>query len=297
MPDSIICLDHVSKTFRGRPALDRVTFDVQRGELLALVGHNGAGKSTLLALIVGLLRPTSGDVLVRGVSMRRDPRAARRGIGTMLAPAFHEHLSGWQNLMVFTSYSGGVTADAIADTVAFVGLTERIHDQVRGYSHGMTRRLALAQALLPLPDVVLLDEPEEGLDPDGIRDMRATIRRLNRERGVTVVLASHHLTGDDQTCDRMAILERGRLVFLGGWEDVETGPSVRLELDDWPRALPLLEQLGTRLLADGLVALGARATVPDVVATLVRGGIEVHAAEPVRRTLAELYARARAMDR
>jgi ABC-2 type transport system ATP-binding protein len=271
-----------------------VSFEVRRGEMLAVVGHNGAGKSTLLALVVGLIRPTHGDVFVRGVSVRRAPARARRGIGSMLTPAFHDYLSGWDNLCLLTSYSGIVPPAEILDMVAFVGLADRIHDPLGTYSHGMRARLALAQALLPLPDVVLLDEPEEGLDPEGIREMRMAIRRINRDRGVTVVMVSHQLTGDDQTCDRMAILERGRLAFLGGWSDVDARPSVRLELDDWERARPLLERMGASVTSEGRVVLGSEQGVADIVAALVGAGVRVHAAEPARRTLEELYVRARA---
>jgi ABC-2 type transport system ATP-binding protein len=296
MADSncIIVFDAVSKTFGDQTALDAVSLEVQAGEILAVVGHNGAGKSTMLALIVGLLRPTKGDVFVRGISVRRDPTRARRGIGSVLGPAFHDYLSGWDNLRLLTSYSAPVAPAEMLEVVTFVGLTERIRDPVRTYSHGMRARLALAQALLPLPEVLLLDEPEEGLDPEGTRDMRMAIRRINRERGVTVVLASHQLTGGDQTCDRMALLEHGRLAFLGGWSAVDARASVRLELDDWETARPLLERMGVSIAADGRVVLGVEHDVADVLAVLVRAGVRVQAAEPARRTLEELYVRARA---
>jgi len=291
--DPIIVFDGISKRFGAHHALDGVSFAVRRGEILVIAGHNGAGKSTLLALAVGLLRPTRGDVLIRGISVRRKPAPARQGVGCMLATAFHDHLSGRDNLRLLTTYSGRVSDSEIDATVAVVGLEERIYDRVRTYSHGMRGRLALAQALLPLPDVLLLDEPEEGLDPDATGDLRRTILRINRERGVTVVLASHQLGGADQVCDRMALLERGRLTFFGGWSDVDARPTLRLEVDDWEKARPILDRAGASIVSEGLVRLELTGDGAALVAALVHAGVRVRAAEPSRRTAAELYARAR----
>ncbi len=293
MSDPIVVFDEVSKWFGKHPALDRVSLAVRRGEILIVAGPNGAGKSTLLALAVGLLGPTRGDVRVDGISVRRNPARARRGVGTMLATAFHDHLSGRDNLRFLATYSCGVTDADLDAIVVLVGLAERIDDPVRIYSHGMRGRLALAQALLPMPQVLLLDEPEEGLDPDATRDLRRTISRINRERGVTVVLASHRLDGDDHLCDRVALLERGRLTFLGGWNDVDARPVLRLELDDWEKARPVLDRTGASIVAEGRVRLDGAGDVAALVAALVATGIRVHAAEPSRRTAAELYARAR----
>jgi len=294
MSEPIVVFDGVSKRFGSYPALDRVSLAVRRGEMLIVAGHNGAGKSTLLALAVGLLRPSRGDVRVRGVSVRRHPARARRAVGTMLAAAFHEHLSGRDNLSLLASYSGGVPGTDVDAIVALVGLVDRIDDRVRTYSYGMRARLALAQALLPMPDVLLLDEPEEGLDSDATRDLRSTIRRINRERGVTVVLASHRLDGEDQAYDRLALLERGRLAFLGGWDDVDARPTIRLELDDWEKARPILERAGASIVAEGVIRLDGN-DAATVVAALVHAGVCVHAAEPSRRTAAELCARARGL--
>jgi ABC-2 type transport system ATP-binding protein len=293
MGDPIVVFNSVSKRFGSRHALVDVSLGVRRGEILMLAGHNGAGKSTLLALAVGLLRPTRGEIHVGGVSMRRHPAQARYGVGCMLASAFHDHLSGRDNLRLLTTYSGGVDGAEIDAIVALVGLADRIDDPVRTYSHGMRGRLALAQALLPAPQVLLLDEPEEGLDPEATRDMRSTIRRINRERGVTVVLASHQLGGDDQACDRLALLERGRLAFVGGWNDVDDRPTLRLEVDDWEKARPILARAGAAVVTPGVVRLSRDDDEPDLVAALVHAGVRVRAAEPSRRTAAELYARVR----
>ncbi len=271
-------------------ALDAVSFDVARGEMLALLGPNGAGKSTLFALLLGLRRLTDGDIAVGGISVRDRPRDARRGVGSVLAPAFYEYLSGWDNLRILCGYSAPVAPVEMAAVVRHVGLADRIHDRVRVYSHGMRRRLALAQALLPRPAVLLLDEWEAGLDPEAIRDLRTLLVGLNRAHGMTIVVSSHQPRGLDDMCDRVAILRQGRLVFVGPWHDLDGGaPAVRLTVDDWPRATPVLRGLGAEVGGDGVVALARGSTVADLVAALVHAGVGVQGAAPVRRTPDELY--------
>jgi ABC-2 type transport system ATP-binding protein len=294
----LIRLDRVSKRFRGRVALDALSLSIRRGDVLALLGPNGAGKSTTLALILGHLRPTSGEVLVRGRAVSRDRRALR-GVGVVLErAAFHEYLTGWENLCLLVSYSAEPEPTVIGDAVRFVGLEDRIHDRVRSYSHGMRQRLALAQALLPAPDVVLLDEPAEGLDPEGIATMHRLVLDLNRERNVTVVIASHLLSEVEDICDRVAILDGGRLVFEGRWQDDET-PSrrVRIAVDDWERAVPILLRLGATPDGEDTVALAAGIDTADVVAALVEQRIRVAAVTPLARTLSEVYREAMAARR
>ncbi len=227
----IVDLDRVTKAFRGRTALDGVSLAIGRGEIVGVLGDNGAGKTTLLGLMLGLLRPSAGEIRVRGIATGDDGLGTRTGIGSVVSPAFYEHLSGWENLVGLAGYSGPVAAADVAEAARFVGLTDRIHDRTGTYSHGMRRRLALAQALLPPPDLVLLDEPEEGLDAAGMLAVRALIVRMNRERGVTIVLATHQLGAVAAMCTRVVVLERGRLVFDGtpaalasaGGDDIERG--------------------------------------------------------------------------
>jgi len=167
-------------------------------------------------VILGHLRPTGGDVAIRGVSVTADRRRALRGVGVVLEhPAFHDHLTGWDNLESLVSYAAEPDAAAMLDAVRFVGLEERIHDRAGAYSHGMRQRLAIAQALVPSPDLVLLDEPADGLDPDGVDAVHALVRRMRGERAVSVLIASHLLAELDGSCDRVVVLDDGRVVFDG----------------------------------------------------------------------------------
>ena len=289
----MVRLENLSKSFGGKPALEPLTLEIPTGEVFGLLGHNGAGKSTTFGLILGQLRPTGGEAFVRGVSVQRDRSLALQRVGAIFeTPAFYDYLSGWRNLSMLTALSRRLPPEEIMETVRFVGLEKRIHDPVRVYSHGMRQRLALAQALLPRPELVLLDEPAEGLDPQGIRELRELILQLNREHGMTIVLSSHLLSEVQQICSRIAILHRGRLVFQGPWQElVRDRARYRLDVDDWTRAGVAVAACGATLdpAAKTVSLPSADADVADVVAALVGAGVRVRAVEPVRQSLEDVY--------
>lgn len=283
----MIQLRNLSKSFGGKPALQDFSLEVRQGEIFGLLGHNGAGKSTALGLLLGQLYPDAGEAWIHGVSVQRNRALALARVGAIFeTPGFYDYLSGFRNLEIFAHYSGRVTRREILEAVEIVGLTGRIHDPVRVYSHGMRQRLALAQALIPAPEVVLLDEPTEGLDPEGIHEMRGLIQHLNRERGLTVVLSSHLLSEIEQLCDRVAILNRGRLIFDGRWAELRSpGQQFRLEVDDWNN----IALNGAKIVRDGVIEIAEGADISDLVAALVRAGAKVRAVEPVRRSLETIY--------
>ena len=287
----MIRLDHLTKDFRGRRALDDLSLEIPAGEIFGLLGHNGAGKSTAFGLMLGQMRPTSGEAFIRGISIQRDRVRALQGVGAIYeTPAFYEYLTGWDNLRALMAYSSPVPKVEIISVVGFVGLEERIHEKVRTYSHGMKQRLALAQALLPRPDIVLLDEPAEGLDPEGIHDMRRLILQLNREHGMTVLISSHLLAEMEQLCTRVAILQRGQMIFQGRWSDLSRkGTRFQLEIDDWDKGRVVLQKCDVTLHAHGVVELKSGDDIADVVAELVRSGVKIREVEPMRQTLEEFY--------
>ncbi len=292
----MIRLDRLSKSFRGKPALEPLSLEIGQGEVFGLLGHNGAGKSTAFGLLLGHLHPSGGEAFVRGVSVQRNRSRALQRVGAIFeTPAFYDYLSGWRNLQIITAFSGRVSRAEMEEAVQFVGLEKRMDDPVRVYSHGMRQRLALAQALLPAPDLILLDEPAEGLDPVGIREMRALILRLNRERGLTVVLSSHLLGEVEQTCGRVAILNRGRMVFQGHWDELaDQRARFHLEVDDWVKAGAVVAaHEGEIIDAAGrpTVALPPGRDVADLISGLVNAGVRVRAVEPVRQSLEEIYLR------
>lgn len=279
---------HLRKAFAGRPAVHDLSFEVRRREIFGLLGHNGAGKSTAFGMLLGLVTPDGGDAWVGPHSVRADRGAALARVGAIFeTPCFYDYLSGWDNLAFLVSLSGvPPEASALQRVADQVGLHDRIRDKVRTYSHGMRQRLGLAQALLPGPEILLLDEPTDGLDPQGIREMRAAILRLRAEAGLTVLLSSHLLSEVEQLCDRVAILHEGRLLFCGEWS---RGTS-RWRIAGEPASLvhSLLRQGGLSPAGDTWEA-PAGFHPAETVAMLVAAGVQIGAVHRVHRTLEDFY--------
>jgi ABC-2 type transport system ATP-binding protein len=287
----MIELRNLTKAYGGKPALLDLSLEVRRGEIFGLLGHNGAGKSTTLGILLGQVFPDQGEAFIDGVSVQRERASALARTGAIFeSPRFYDYLSGWRNLEIYSSYSARVPAERIGEAVEIAGLTGRIHDRVGTYSQGMRQRLGLAQALLPENEVILLDEPTNGLDPEGIHEMRELIQRLNREHGLTVVFCSHLLVEVEHLCDHVVILNRGRKIFDGRWADLAVDRrQVRLTVDDWDRATGLLSEAGgVRIEGAGMISLDEQCDVADLVARLVHGGLRVSAVEPLRRNLEQI---------
>ncbi len=281
----------LTKSFSGKPALDDVSFHVRRGEIYGLLGHNGAGKSTSLGIILGMVMPDGGDVTIDGISVRQNRSKALAKVGAIFeAPAFYDYLSGWDNLKILMSYSSGFDAAAARTVIDSVGLTKRVHSKVRTYSHGMRQRLALAQALLPEPEVLLLDEPTDGLDPEGIKWFRDFILNLRAERGITVLFNSHLLAEVELMCDRVAILSQGRRVFEGTVRGLQDDtPVFDVDLEPWGTACGIIHSTGGDILSPTRICLRHGADPAALVETLVGAGVRVRAFSPVRRSLEDLY--------
>ena len=252
-PEVILEASHLSKSFGGKPALRDLSFTVRRGEIFGLLGHNGAGKSTALGIFLGMVEPDGGEARIGGASVQRKRARALRQAGAIFeSPAFYDYLSGMDNLKVLMSYSGGFDAEAALRVVEEVNLGDRIHSRVSTYSHGMRQRLALAQALLPEPKLLLLDEPTDGLDPEGIKWFRDFILRLREERGMTVLFNSHLLSEVEQMCDRVAIVRQGRKVYDGRLEGIaDEEMTLEIEADPVELARACYGRLGGRELAEG----------------------------------------------
>jgi ABC-2 type transport system ATP-binding protein len=281
----------LSKTFGGKPALRDVSFRLEKGEIYGLLGHNGAGKSTSLGIILGMVAPDKGEVEIGGVSVQRDRSRALRKVGAIFeAPAFYDYMSGWENLKILMGYSGGFDEKAAHEVVARVGLTKRITSKVRTYSHGMRQRLALAQALLPEPELLLLDEPTDGLDPEGIKWFRDFILGLRAEKGMTVLFNSHLLAEVEIMCDRVAILREGQRVFEGSVKDFrEDEPVYQVALETWEKGAEIVRGLGGEIVSQNRISLPAKIDPAQLVERLVQAGVKVREFARVRRSLEDVY--------
>ena len=243
--DMVVETRGLTRSYGTRLAVDNLTFHLRRGEVYGLLGLNGAGKTTTLRMLVGLIRPTSGSVTVLG-----NPPGAPAGlarIGALIeTPAFYPYLSGRDNLKVMAMHAG-VPESGIDSALRQVDLGGRASDAFKTYSLGMKQRLGVAAALMKRPDMLILDEPTNGLDPAGMAEMRELIRRLGRE-GHTVLLSSHLMTEIEQTCGRVGVIHRGRLIAEGTVNELRGDGGVRIRATPADQA----EQVVSRL--DGVTA-------------------------------------------
>ena len=288
----VLRVEGLTKRYRGRIALEEVTLGVRPGEVYGLLGPNGAGKTTLLRIALGLIRPTSGRVLLFGNERRGAALAAHGRLGALVEiPRFLPYLSGRENLRALGVLSGADDPEGLRRALETVRLTEAADQPVRGWSQGMRQRLGIAQALLGEPELVLLDEPTNGLDPHGVREILAVIQTLSRDRGLAVLVSSHQLAEVERIANRVAILAKGRLLAEGDLDRLLRREVTRhrLVVDDAAAATRVIGEEGPPR-ADG--ALGVRATpdeVPDLVRRLVEAGVAIREVAPVRPTLEYVF--------
>ena len=289
----MIQLRAVQKIFGRRPAVEDLTLSVPRGEIFGLLGHNGAGKSTAIGMMLGQVWPTTGELRICGHDITRDRAKALHRVGAIFeTPVFYDYLSGWKNLQILSHYTAPTPPERIKKIVEWVGLTGREHDKVSKYSHGMRTRLALAQALLPDPELLILDEPSDGLDPEGIHEMRLTIQRLQKELGLTILLSSHLLNEVELLCTRIAVLNQGKKVFEGTLADAkQTKQWVRLKVGDFAKATVSLqsEKLITDTRNGSLVALADGVKIDALIRRLVAQDISVFEVAQEEETLESFY--------
>jgi len=272
----------------GFVAVESVSFTVERGQVVGLLGPNGAGKTTALRVLMGLTMPTGGDALVFGHRLAPGAPILSRVGSLVEGPGFLPHLSGRENLRAYWTATGRPEADArFEEALEIAGLGDSIDRKTRKYSHGMRQRLAIAQAMLGLPELLVLDEPTDGLDPPQIAEMRRVLRQYATD-GRAVLVSSHLLAEVEQTCTHVVVVNKGRIVAAGPVEDiVGESPSVQLEVSDVPEASRILTGLGVRSVTpdgpSGLIVDTNGTPRAEVVASLVRAGVGVDRVVPRRR--------------
>lgn len=285
---AVIETRNLTKTYGTVRALDGLSLAIPRGGVYGILGPNGAGKSTLFRILLGLIRPSDGTATVMGGAI--GDIAAMRRMGSMIeTPRFPPFLTARQVLEWLAREHGATGSANIPYWIERVGLVEAADRRVKGFSVGMLQRLGVAAALMSKPDLVILDEPTSGMDPPGIQEMRALIRSLADQDGVTVVLASHQLLEVQRVCDRVAILDKGRLVREGAVGELTTGGE-RLRLSVTPIE-QVLEVLGTRGTRDGTAVLAdlPRAEAPALIKALVEAGVEIGEARWIGADLESIF--------
>ena len=291
----VLELVDLSKTYGWRgggvKAVRHVSLAVGAGEVYGFLGPNGAGKSTTIRMLLGLIGPTGGEVRLFGEELRRDPSVLRR-VGSLVDGGnFYPFLSGRRNLEVLARTHGG-GAERIDPLLEQVGLARDAGRKVKGYSTGMRQRLGVAAALLNDPDIVILDEPVNGLDAAGIQEMRHLIRSLAAERGKTVFLSSHLLHEVQQVCDRVAIIHKGEVVresTVSGLLSHDEG-GLRIEAAPIEAAAAAIEgRWAVERDGEALVVAATRAEAPDLVRRLTGAGVDLFGLAPVQRNLEEVF--------
>lgn len=285
-------LQNVTKKIGGKTLVNDLTLDIPSGQIFGFLGPNGAGKTTTIRMMTGLISISKGDIRICGNSIKDSFEEAIAQVGAIVEnPEMYKFLSGYQNLRQYARMVRGVTKERINEVVELVGLTARIHDKVKTYSLGMRQRLGVAQALLHRPKLLILDEPTNGLDPQGIRELRDYLRRLCHEEGTTVFVSSHLLSEMELMCDSVAIIQNGRLVDVRQLKSVGEARVEELETAfEVGNAEAALELLGFgRIQDDRLVVSAARDQIAEINEVLVTAGIKVYAIKPLTRTLEDQF--------
>jgi ABC-2 type transport system ATP-binding protein len=291
----------LTKRFGERAAIDGIDLRVPRGCAFGFLGPNGAGKTTMIRTLLGLTRASAGSMSLLGHPVPAQRARALERVGAIVEePRFHPHLSGRENLRIVAAVRGQDAFARIDPSLVRVGLTERAGDKVKKYSLGMRQRLGVARCLLADPQLLILDEPTNGLDPGGIQEFREMIRAMVEREGRTVFLSSHLLDEVEKICDAAAIVDRGKVVTQGPIAEISRGgPGVRNELTVGVDNVDLaLSTLGASELVyearpseDGIrvVLNGDLETVAEMNASLVRAGVGVLRLEPVRHSLEQRF--------
>lgn len=289
---TIIKVRNLSKKFGAFEAVKNVSFTVNKGDVFGFLGPNGAGKSTTIRCLLSLISPDNGSIELFGKSLQRNRSEILANIGSIIEkPDFYKYLSAQKNLEIFARISGAdVSKKEIHEMLDFVGLGDRAKHKVKGFSHGMKQRLGIAQTLLHKPELIILDEPTTGLDPQGIIEIRNLILRLKNEQNKTILLSSHQLSEIELIANRMVIINQGRSIVEGSVEELLNSEEtlVRIEIDPVDSAVELIRSTFnppeiTRTSAKELEVLISKNRIPDVTKELVMAGFTIHAVEPKRK--------------
>jgi ABC-2 type transport system ATP-binding protein len=310
----VLSVHNIKKKIKNKWIIKGISFEVRAGEVFGFLGPNGSGKTTTIRMLVDLIKPTEGTISICGISVSKKPDEALQYVGCIVEnPELYAYLTGWENLEHFARMLPNVTERRIHEVVAIVGMDQRIHDKVKTYSLGMRQRLGIAQALLGKPKLLILDEPTNGLDPQGIKEMRLFIRSLAKE-GLSVFVSSHLLSEIQLMCDRVAIISHGNVIAVGNVEDLirQQNTLVEWRFAPFEKGLALLEasegvtlmdankddypesssaQTNVISLIRAIVCEMPEHQIPIINAKLVQNQVQVHAITIKNPTLEDLFLR------
>lgn len=290
---------NLTKEIGKKRIIDNISFEVPQGEIFGLLGPNGAGKTTMIRMIVGLMRVTGGEILIHDHSVTSQFEQAMKYVGAIVEnPELYKFLSGYQNLVHYARMIPGVTKQRIDDVISLVKLEDRIDDPVKTYSLGMRQRLGVAQAILHQPSLLILDEPTNGLDPSGIRELRDYLRHLAEVEGTTIIISSHLLSEIELICDRVGVIHHGRLMEVKVMKELapmEKGGSqvVQFQVDQPTKGREALIKLDwnttVRELPEGFEIDLTKEQVAELNAHLVAVGVRIYEIRCQRSSLEDRF--------
>lgn len=287
----------LSKVFGERYAVKNVNFDVLEGEIFGLIGQNGAGKTTIIRMITGLAKPTEGEVYICGVSVQKNfPKAIRNVGGIIENPEMYGYMSGMDNLKYYASLYGNIKQSKIEEIVKLVGMERRIYDKVSTYSLGMKQRVGIAQALLHSPKLLILDEPTNGLDPNGIKEMREFLKKISRKEKISILISSHILSEMEQLCDTVGIIDNGEMVDIRTISSIKRGAeqgtkiSVKVDYPNYAGKI-IIHNFKIPVSLDGknVIFDMEETKIPQVTATLIKEGVSIYNITTVSKSLEDMF--------
>ena len=296
--ETALQISNVSKSFGHKKVVDNISFDVLSGEVFGFLGPNGAGKTTTIKMVTGFLALDEGSITISGYDQFKNYEKAMGCLGGIVEnPDMYKDISGRVNLEMYARLHEGVTRERIKEVVALVGMQERINDTVKKYSLGMKQRIGLAQALLHRPKILILDEPTNGLDPAGIRELRDILKKLAHEENVAVMVSSHLLSEMQLMCDRVGIINRGRLIDVKTIDELTTLASgaviYRILTSQTEKAAAILRTVYPdqirAISADFLDIEINKPIVPAAITLLAVNGIEIFGAAKLETSLEDAF--------
>lgn len=290
-------LINLQKSIGKKQIIKGLNFEIQSGEVFGFLGPNGAGKTTTIRMMVGLMKISNGDVQILGKSIKDNYKEAIREVGAIVEnPELYPFMTGLQNLNHFARMMPGITRERIQEVISLVGLEKAINQKVGKYSLGMRQRLGIAQALLHNPSVLILDEPTNGLDPAGIREIRQYIRKLATEQNVTIIISSHLLSEIELMCDRIGVIKNGELVAIQSVKPAtnvkDSTIQVQLEAKPAKKAVELIQNVHhmDTLFESGLIKFACpKEQIPILIQTLVKEDISIYQVEVSKTSLEDKF--------
>ena len=283
----VLEVKNIDKFFGKKQILNDISFDIEEGEILGFVGPNGSGKTTTIKIILGLQQATKGEVFINGNNIKNNYEAAIRKVGAIVeSPDMYMYLSGLENLKLVANYYN-ISHDEIEKVVKFVGLKDRIKDKVSKYSLGMRQRLGIAQAILNKPNLLIVDEPTNGLDPSGIIEFRKMLKELAKKEKMSIFISSHNLAEIENICDKVLLLKEGKIVSSDVLKEVENNNKYKLELSS---TLKLKKEEKVEIIDDNYIYyLGNKEDIAKFIESLVNKKIKIYSVVKFKESLEDIF--------